>query len=202
MGLRSEHESDVTRRGEWRTNGRVATPVLLAGTQKKEGSTSSTMGEEEKGMCNSEGGSSAMEMWSGRVAARASCSEIARREQMRIARGRKLTGFPWEVSAGLLLTVEQGRKGVVPRKSSRGKGTMGGSWKNSGRHRWEVELAPMEWRTGSRCVAPWSGGQGADVSCPWSGGQGADASRHGVEDREQMRRAMEWREEAIVAPCT
>jgi hypothetical protein len=117
------------------------------------------MGEEEKGMCSSEGGSSAMEMWSGRAAARASRSELARREQMWLAGCRKSVGFPWELSVGLLLTVEQGRKGVVPGKSSTGKGAMGGSWKNSGRHPWEVELAPMEWRTGSRCVAPWSGEQ-------------------------------------------
>jgi hypothetical protein len=56
VGLRSKHESDVTRRGEWRTNGRAAVPVLLTGIQNKEGSTSSTMGEEEEGLCSSEGG--------------------------------------------------------------------------------------------------------------------------------------------------
>jgi hypothetical protein len=145
MGLRSEHESDGRRRGEWRTNERAAAPVLLAGIQKKEGSTSSTMGEEEKGCAAVKGGSLAMEMWSGRAAARASCSELTRGEQMRLVGGRKPVGFPWEVSAGLLLAVEQGRKGVVPGKGSRGKGAMGGSWKNSRRHPWgELLLASKE----------------------------------------------------------
>jgi hypothetical protein len=41
--------------------------------------------------------------------ARAPRSELARREQMWLARGRKPAGFPWEVSAGLLQTVEQAR---------------------------------------------------------------------------------------------
>jgi hypothetical protein len=85
------------------------------------------MGEEKKGCVVVTGGSSAIEMSSGRAAARASCSELAHREQMRLAGGRKLVGFSWELSAGLLLAVEQGRKGAVPGKGSMGKGAMGGS---------------------------------------------------------------------------
>jgi hypothetical protein len=46
-----------------------------------------------------QGGCSAMEMWSGRAAARAPHSELACREQMRLAGGRKPTSFPREVSA-------------------------------------------------------------------------------------------------------
>jgi hypothetical protein len=46
-----------------------------------------------------QGGCSAMEMWSGRAAARAPRSELTCREQMRLAGGRKPAGFPREVSA-------------------------------------------------------------------------------------------------------
>jgi hypothetical protein len=51
MGLRSEHERDVTRRGEWRTNVGAATPVLLAGIQKRRARLAAPMGEEEEGLC-------------------------------------------------------------------------------------------------------------------------------------------------------
>jgi hypothetical protein len=50
MGLRSEHESDVTRRGEWRTNGRAA---ALPG----EGIRGAVLGM-EKSSCASGGGCS------------------------------------------------------------------------------------------------------------------------------------------------
>ncbi|PWZ29547.1 hypothetical protein Zm00014a_002162 [Zea mays] len=109
MGLRNEHESDDTRRGEWRTNGRAAAPVFLAGIQKGRARRVAPWERRKKGCATVKGVSSALEMWSGRAAARASRSELARREQMRLAGGRKPVGFPWEVSAGLLLAVEQGK---------------------------------------------------------------------------------------------
>jgi hypothetical protein len=105
-----------------------------------------------------------MAVWSGRAAARASHSELARREQMQLAGGRKPTDFPWEVSAGVLLAVEQGRKGVIPGKGSRGKGAMGGSWKNSGRHPWgELLLASKEQGRALRSRAKRSRGVGMDA---------------------------------------
>jgi hypothetical protein len=53
---------------------------------------------------------------------------------------------------------------------------------------------------------PWKkqhgkGRHGRELEKFWAPSMGGGARAHGVEDREQMRRAMEWRAEAIVAPC-
>jgi hypothetical protein len=91
MGLCNEHESDDMRRGEWRTNGRAAAPVFLVGIQKGRARQAAPWERRKKGCAAVKGVSSAMEMWSGRAAARASRSELAR---MRLAGGRKPVGFP------------------------------------------------------------------------------------------------------------
>jgi hypothetical protein len=56
MGLRSEHESDVTRQGEWRTNGRAAAPVLLAGIQKRRARRAAPWERRKKGCAVVKGG--------------------------------------------------------------------------------------------------------------------------------------------------
>ena len=72
VGLRSKHESDDTRRGEWRMNRRAVAPVLSMPWTRPASHPWTGAAVAVKGV------SSTMEMWLGRAAARASCSELAR----------------------------------------------------------------------------------------------------------------------------
>jgi hypothetical protein len=72
VGLRGKHESDDTRREEWRMNGRAVTPILSMpwtrpASHPWTGAAVAVMGV-----------SSIVEMWLGRAAARVSHSELAR----------------------------------------------------------------------------------------------------------------------------